>query len=264
MSSLRDDLDRSEDLYSRHRATLEAAAEVVGQAADVLQVMVKNGRFDDVAVHETPMGLTIADLVDGVDITPITGTGVLVVSGHLSGADAGDEERRDTTALYGHLAAAVRDHASGSDLAQLDEAVAAQLARDAVDHALGAARSRRLLGEDRLDTTDTALLLGITRQALHKKVRGGTALGVPGRGTTWFPSWQFTPDHTVRPVVARVLAAFAAADPDHRVDPWNVLSWADTPQPELDGTRPAEVISDPDLEDSVVEAAAAAARNLAQ
>jgi len=139
-----------------------------------------------------------------------------------------------------------------------------QLVRDAISYALGAARSRRLLGEDRLDTSDAALLLGVTRQALHKRVRAGTILGVPGRGTTWFPAWQFGPDRTTRPVIARVLSAFATADPDRRADPWNVLSWADTAQPELNGARPADVIADGDRDEQVLDAAVAAARDLAQ
>lgn len=103
----------------------------------------------------------------------------------------------------------------------------------------GAVRGRDLLGADPLDTTAAGLLLGVTRQALHKAVRAGRLFGVPGRGTMWFPAWQFTPDRRVRPVVREVLAAFAAGS-EGPADPWEVLSWSQTPQPELDNDVPGQ------------------------
>lgn len=264
MGSYADSVTSDRDLYQRHRDALWPAAEAAGRVADVLQLVVKNERFDDVTVHQTQAGLVIADPAGGVEVSVIDGTDVIVVSGRPAGPDPRTPGPAAAALLYGHLAAAVRDQAAEADLAQLDGDAAAQLVRDAISYALGAARSRRLLGEDRLDTSDTALLLGVTRQALHKRVRAGIILGVPGRGTTWFPAWQFGPDRTTRPVIARVLSAFATADPDRRADPWNVLSWADTAQPELNGARPADAIADGDHDEQVLDAAVAAARDLAQ
>jgi len=265
MGSSADGVTPDRDLYQRHRDALWPAAEAAGRAAEVLQLAVKNERFDDVTVHQTQAGLVISDPAGGVEVSVIDGTDVIVVSAPPAGPDPRTPSQAAASALlYGQLAAAVRDQTADADLAQLDADAAAQLVRDAVSYALGAARSRRLLGEDRLDTSDTALLLGVTRQALHKRVRAGTILGVPGRGTTWFPAWQFGPDRTTRPVIARVLSAFATADPDHRADPWNVLSWADTAQPELNGARPADAIADGDRDDHVLDAAVAAAHDLAQ
>ena len=73
--------------------------------------------------------------------------------------------------------------------------------------------------------------LRIPRQALHKRVVNRTVLALPGRGTTWFPAWQFDMSaHGVRPEVAEVLAAFADAGV---ADPFVATSWATTDQPEL-------------------------------
>lgn len=264
MGSYADGVTSDRDLYQRHRDALGPAAEAAGRVAELLQLVVKNERFDDVTVHQTPAGLVIADSAGGVEVSVIDGADVIVVSAPPADPDPGTPSQAAAALLYGQLAAAVRDQAADADLAQFDGDTAAQLVRDAVSYALGAARSRRLLGEDRLDTSDAALLLGVTRQALHKRVRAGTILGVPGRGTTWFPAWQFGPDRTTRPVIAPVLSAFATADPDRRADPWNVLSWADTPQPELNGIRPADAIADGDRDEQVLDAAVAAARDLAQ
>lgn len=85
---------------------------------------------------------------------------------------------------------------------------------------------------ERWPTSTVTVFLGITRQALHKRVVNGTVLGLPGRGTTWFPVWQFDPDaHEVRPVVAEVIAAFR--DELGGIDPLLIASWAMTDQPEL-------------------------------
>ncbi len=60
----------------------------------------------------------------------------------------------------------------------------------------------------------------------------GTALGLPGSGTTWFPVWQFDLGaHEVRPVVAEVIAAFR--DELGPVESLVIASWATTDQPEL-------------------------------
>ncbi|MCA1704730.1 MAG: hypothetical protein LC808_16285, partial [Actinobacteria bacterium] len=47
---------------------------------------------------------------------------------------------------------------------------------------------------ERWPTTTVIEFLQVTRQALHKRVTNGTVLGLPGRGTTWFPVWQFDLD----------------------------------------------------------------------
>jgi hypothetical protein len=150
------------------------------------------------------------------------------------------------------------------ELADLDEADCKRLAREAAEAVIGPVLLRRLLGEDRLDTHRVALALGITRQAVHKKVRTHALLGVPGRGTTWFPAWQFEPHKPqVRPVVPQLLAAWAAAGGEAIFDPQTVLVWAATPQPELDDQTPEEWVRLGKADGPVLAAARAAGRALA-
>lgn len=149
-------------------------------------------------------------------------------------------------------------------LHRLHEGEAVQLAREAVDAVVGPVLWRELLGDDRLDTTAAARLLGITRQALHKKVRCGGLLGVPGRGTTWFPGWQFDPQRRgVRPVVPHVLAAFRSATDQDESPPEAILAWSKTPQPELDDHTPADWVAAGGLDEALVTAARRAGRALA-
>ena len=114
---------------------------------------------------------------------------------------------------------------------------ARRLGYDAAAAALAPLLWRAAVGE-RWETTEAAEFLGVTRQALHKRCRTGTVLGLPGRGTTSYPIWQFDLDHhQVRPQVAQILEAFRrAVDP---LDPLIVASWATTTQPEL-GMAPDE------------------------
>jgi hypothetical protein len=150
------------------------------------------------------------------------------------------------------------------ELYRLHEDEVVRLARDAVDAIVGPVLWRELLGEDRLDTAATARMLGITRQALHKRVRCGGLLGVPGRGTTWFPGWQFDrQEHSVRPVVPQLLAAFASAAEEDGPAPEAVLAWSQTPQPELGDQAPADWVAADGLDEPVVAAARRAGRALA-
>jgi hypothetical protein len=115
---------------------------------------------------------------------------------------------------------------------------------------------------ERWDTTETAEFLAITRQALHERVKRGTLLGVPGRGMTWFPTWQFDLAHRqVRSAVWAVLAVFA--DMDRPLAPVEIASWARRARPELDNLSPAEWIAAERPEDAVATAARHSAARLA-
>jgi hypothetical protein len=146
----------------------------------------------------------------------------------------------------------------------VDEHEARRLGREAAEVVLRPLVWRHLLGEDRLDTTQVARLLGVTRQAIHKRVQAGHLFGVPGRGTTWFPAWQFDVEGTrVYPVVPQLLTVWNESLGPEKLDPVAILSWSRTPQPELDGRTPDEWIAlgKPDAE--VLEAARQAAQALA-
>lgn len=116
-------------------------------------------------------------------------------------------------------------------ISELDYDDARHLGAQGADAAVAPVLWAAALGE-RWPTTTVTEFLHITRQALHKRVVNGSALGLPGRGTTWFPVWQFDLDaHEVRPVVAEVIGAFR--DELGAVDPLVIASWATTDQPEL-------------------------------
>jgi hypothetical protein len=151
------------------------------------------------------------------------------------------------------------------ELAELDDAQSRRLGREAAEAVIGPIRLRRLLGEDRLDTTQVARLLAITRQAVHKRVKNHALLGVPGRGTTWFPAWQFDTvgEPEVRPLVVKLLATWAEHSDEAGFDPHGVLIWAATGQPELGDQTPEDwIVADKEPE-PLLAAARAAARALA-
>lgn len=120
-----------------------------------------------------------------------------------------------------------------------DEAI--RLARSAAENILASARWSRVVG-DRLDTTAVTNLLGITRQALAKRQAAGSLIGLPGHGTTWYPTWQFDQETgQVRPEVRGIIGAFRDRLDDF--DPLLVASWATTTQDEdLDGMTPEQWI----------------------
>jgi hypothetical protein len=151
----------------------------------------------------------------------------------------------------------------------LDDALAKLSNDDALELGQRAARSavaplawRVLVGET-LDTTQVAQLLGVSRQAIAKRVRTLSLLGLPGRGITHFPVWQFDLDRSqVKPSVKEILSAFAEAL--ESFDPV-VASWARSPQGEdLEGLTPEERLQKGLKEDVLVEAAKSAAAALAK
>jgi len=87
------------------------------------------------------------------------------------------------------------------------------------------------------DTTEVTEYLGISRQALAKRLAAGTILGVRGRGTTHYPLWQFTPGlNEVRPEVREIFKIFTAEL--GTLDAYAVAAWMNTPAEELNGLSP--------------------------
>lgn len=144
-------------------------------------------------------------------------------------------------------------------LGKLDTEEAVRLGRRAAEQVLAAARWSQIVG-DRLDTTQVARLLGVTRQALAKRQTTGSLLGLPGDGTTWYPTWQFDIDAArIRPEVRDLVGAFRDRLDD--VDPLIIAAWATTPQDkDLAGETPAQWLRagrDPDQLRQAAERAAA-------
>ena len=149
--------------------------------------------------------------------------------------------------------------ADAAMLGKLDDEEAVRLGRRAATQVLATARWSEVMG-DRLDTTQVTRLLGVTRQALAKRQQTGSLLGLPGGGTTWYPTWQFdTNEARIRPEVRDLIGAFRDRLDD--VDPLVIAAWATTPQDEdLAGETPAQWLSagrDPDQLRRAAERAAA-------
>jgi hypothetical protein len=163
-----------------------------------------------------------------------------------------DEFRKELGRLLGR-------HAGLLD--RVGDGDAVELGRRAAEAALAPLIWGEAVGE-RWDTTETAEFLGVSRQALHERVRRGTLLGVPGRGVTWFPTWQFDlARRQVRPVVATVLGVFR--DLDHPLQAVEVASWARKSRPELEELAPADWIAAGRPDEAVLAAARHSAARLA-
>jgi hypothetical protein len=124
-------------------------------------------------------------------------------------------------------------------LTKLENDEAARIGRSAADAAVAALRWSQIVGP-RLDTTAVTQLLGVTRQALAKRQIAGSLLGLPGHGTTWYPTWQFNLEaREIRPEVRDIVGAFR--DRLDEMDPLLIASWAVTPQDEdLEGLTPEQ------------------------
>lgn len=85
-----------------------------------------------------------------------------------------------------------------------------------------------------------ALLGGISREALSKKVKVGTVLRLKDdRGLTRYPAWQFDPvAQTAFSTIETLISIYRKAGVGDRM----VASFCATPQPELDDRQPAELL----------------------
>ncbi|GAA3181706.1 antitoxin Xre/MbcA/ParS toxin-binding domain-containing protein [Nonomuraea roseoviolacea] len=91
---------------------------------------------------------------------------------------------------------------------------------------------------ERLDTSEVTSLLRISRQALAKRVESASLLGLPGKQTTYYPSWQFDRSRrSIRPEVRAILRVF---DSHGEADRYMIASWMMTPNPALNDAKPAE------------------------
>lgn len=139
---------------------------------------------------------------------------------------------------------------------------AERIGREAAEQAVVACAWDTAVGE-RIDTTEASRLLDVSRQALAKRQSTGSLVGLPGRRTSWYPTWQF--DYTerrIRPEVTKIVAAFR----EHldEADPVLIAAWATTPQADLGDRTPAQWLADRRDEEQLMRAASRAAVRLAQ
>jgi len=94
------------------------------------------------------------------------------------------------------------------------------------------------------DTAAVAGVLGVSMSAVRgRRARGSLLAMRTGSGKVVFPVWQF--DHgRVLPGLGRVLRLLGGGD----VSGWTIAGWLRSPDVELDGRTPLEVLAtDPDL-----------------
>lgn len=121
---------------------------------------------------------------------------------------------------------------------QLPAAAAREAGRRAARAALAPLIWSARLGQT-LNTTEVAEHLRVSRQALAKRQASASILGLPGRGTTLYPVWQFTPAlDEVRPEVRQILKIFVAETGS--LDAYAVAAWMTTASDELNGLSPKD------------------------
>ena len=129
---------------------------------------------------------------------------------------------------YGQTVARVRDVTQLADLAAQQVLDASQSWLEHLGPFYDGEAVRRLLG---------TALKPVTRQAVHKR-KGLLAL-TTGSGQVVYPCAQFR-GRQPAPGLAEVLAVL----PEDLVSPWTLASWLLTPEVELDGQAPMQVLFD--------------------
>lgn len=96
------------------------------------------------------------------------------------------------------------------------------------------------------DTDGARVALGgVTKQAISARVSAGRLLGLrlaadgSSRDRMVYPAWQF------RPMVLRQMSAVLAAagfDPSRPTTGWTIAAWLTTPDPDLEGLMPLQML----------------------
>lgn len=167
------------------------------------------------------------------------------------------------TALVERFVLGLREQGAALFVRELTAANAARLGSQLAEQLVAQLRWSSRVG-DTLTTTEVRSMLALSRQALGSRRRSGSLLGLSDvRGTTRYPSWQFDVESRgVRPQVAMVCRPFRAELPEVRED--QIVSWASTPQDDLDERSPAQWIACGEGDDRLVQSATRAALRLAQ
>jgi hypothetical protein len=100
-----------------------------------------------------------------------------------------------------------------------------------------------------LSREQAAHRLGITPQAVSKRVVSGGLVAVRRGRVRWFPAWQFSEDGTL-PGLKALIAAYPGGS-------LSLTSWATTPSPDLGDQPPAWALSRSGGVERVLEAAQA-------
>jgi hypothetical protein len=159
----------------------------------------------------------------------------------------------DSSVLVELLDVALSYAAAADDPTELDETLwgpepteaevrdARRGAHAVLDDYLGAAL------DDTLRRDEAAQRLGISPQAVSKRLAGGRLVALSRGREKRFPTWQFYEDG-VLPGLADLIAVFPGGA-------LSLTNWATTPSPDLDGLPPAEGLARRGGVARVVEAA---------
>ncbi|GAB7187093.1 hypothetical protein ATKI12_6924 [Kitasatospora sp. Ki12] len=151
------------------------------------------------------------------------------------------------------------------DFFQVEDEAIEDFARDAADEAISNIRWHLALGDCyRLDHISRES--NSSKSDLEFLIERGELLALEGKFDTFFPVWQFQDVRgpLLEKVVQDVLKIFHSTLGRFDYRPEYVISWACTPQPELDGNEPRHVIAEADFNDRIRKSAAIAARSLTQ
>ncbi|MEE6288516.1 hypothetical protein V2J52_12700 [Georgenia sp. MJ173] len=110
------------------------------------------------------------------------------------------------------------------------------------------------------ETADLVSWLGISRQALHKRLQRSDMLAMKTADShTIYPAWQFTSDGTVRPGVAEAVKALAPV-----MDDWTRTLWFTGRSPDLDGKSASQWLAEGGDPAVVIASARRRAHRMAQ
>ena len=104
----------------------------------------------------------------------------------------------------------------------------------------------RALGDLLTSAEARALLGGVSREALRKRVLSGSVLALRDEaGLIRYPRWQFDAASSTAYGAIRELNEIFG---DAGLDPWTLAAFATAPQPELGSRAPVDAFGDADLE----------------
>lgn len=104
----------------------------------------------------------------------------------------------------------------------------------------------RALGELLTSAEARALLGGISREALRKRVLSGSVLALrDDADLIRYPRWQFDAANSAP---FRAIKELNEIFGEAGLDPWTLAAFATAPQPELDDRAPVDAFADADLE----------------
>ena len=102
---------------------------------------------------------------------------------------------------------------------------------------------------DAWTTADVSKCLGITPQAIRKRLKQKQLLGIKHAGDYRFPVWQFDPNTELG--IVRGLTDILAST---LMEPLSLAAWMTRPQPTLNDRRPIDVLKAGDIEVVLTEA----------